>query len=66
MFHFLVLLLFDTFTEREEDDRYVFSFLAQAPVIYIRLFFCLNTHVEIFKTANSVKSCTITSREMSK
>lgn len=66
MFHFLVLLLFDTFTEREEDDRYVFSFLAQAPVIYILLFFCLNTHVEIFKTANNFKSNTTTSREMSK
>lgn len=66
MFHFLVLLWFDTFTEREEDDRYVFSFLAQAPVIYILLFFCLNTNVEIFKTTNNFKSNTTTSREMSK
>lgn len=38
MFHFLVLLLFDTFTEREEDDRYVFSFLAQAPGRYTFVF----------------------------
>lgn len=38
MFHFLVLLLFDTFTEREEDDRYVFSFLAQARGRYTFVF----------------------------
>lgn len=47
MFHFLVLLWFDTFTEREEDDRYVFSFLAQARGRYTFVFLLKYTCTDI-------------------
>ena len=39
MFHFFVLLWFDTFIKREENDQYVFSFLAQTPYLHV-WFFC--------------------------